>query len=139
MKQFRLINDAVRRNAAKFCMEAPEGWTVVFREPIKSRGQENVYHDMIGDIAKQCDVMGEKMGEEDWKRLLIDGFERYMRELGTPLTHGGRIVPSLDGTGFVQLGAQSRKFRKREASCFIEFLGAFGAERGVRWSVQDGR
>ena len=53
---------------------------------------------------------------------------------GTPLHHDGRIVPSFDGRRIVQLGIQSRDFYVKEAAAFIEFLYAFGAARGVRWS-----
>lgn len=91
---------------------------------------------MIGDIANQCEFMGKKFDREDWKRLLLDAFARYMQELGTPLSHGGRVVPSLDGTGVVQLGVQSRQFRKREAALFIEFLDYYGAENGVRFKAR---
>jgi hypothetical protein len=43
----------------------------------------------------------------------------------------GRIVASLDGTGIVQLGLQSRKLTKEQGSEFIEFLFAWAAQNGV--------
>lgn len=89
---------------------------------------------MFSDIAKKCEFMGQKWTAEDWKRLLVDSFARVMVSHGTPLSQGGRIVPALDGNGFVQLGIQTRRFRKKEASEFIEYLFAFGAEQGVTWS-----
>jgi len=80
--------------------------------------------------------METKLNREDWKRLLIDAFARIKAAEGNPLKGYGRILPSLDGTGFVQLGVQSRDFRKSEASEFIEYLYAFGAdhEPEVIWS-----
>lgn len=104
---------------------------------LKSRDQEAKYHAMFGDIARDCTFMGQKWGADDWKRLLVDAFARVMAEAGTPLQHSGRIIPSLDGKGVVQLGIQTRQFRRSEASEFIEFLYAWGAENGVRWSATE--
>lgn len=131
---FRLIHDAARRNAANFCMTAPDGWFARFDAPKKSRDQEEKYHAMIGDIAKQVDLIGERRNVDDAKRLLIDAFARVMAASGTPLRQSSRIIPSLDGSGFVQLGIQSRDFLVAEASEFIEYLYAFGTGHEVKWS-----
>jgi len=91
----------------------------------KSREQEEKYHAIISDIAKQAQHMGAKWGAEDWKRLLVDA---YCVEKGVP---SGRVVPSLDMTGIVQLGQQTRKFTKEQASEFVEFLLAWCANNGI--------
>lgn len=131
---FRFAHIQARQLAARFCMEAPDLWTATFKEPAKSREQEEKYHAQIGDIAAQCEFMGKKWSEEEWKRILIDAFARIKAAEGDPLKGWGRIVPSLDGTGFVQLGIQSRGFSKRIGSEFIEHLYAYGTENGVQWS-----
>src|SRR5690606_11777311 len=106
----------------------------------KSRIQEEKYHAMIGDIAKHCTFMGEKLGAEDWKRLLVDAFVRVMREDAKsegrpdPFKSQGRVLPSLDGSGIVQLGIQTRKFSKRMAGEFIEYLYHYGCDNLVPWS-----
>ena len=115
-------------------MEAPEGWMVVLSEPVKKRIQEEKYHAMIGDISKQCEFMGEKHDAEDWKRLTVDMFAAVMRDLGTPIHHDGRVMPSLDHKRVVQLGIQTKDFYVKEAADFIEYLYAFGSEKGVIWS-----
>ena len=43
----------------------------------------------------------------------------------------GKIVPSLDGEGVVQLGLQSRKLTKAESAEFIEFIYAWAAQAGI--------
>lgn len=107
-------------------------------EMIKSRPQERMYHDMIGEYPKQNILfMGQKFDEEDWKRLLLDLFVKYKAAMGEPLKQRSRIVPALDGQGVVQLGVQSRKLTKQEASDFIEFLYADGTQRGVRFSCPE--
>lgn len=91
----------------------------------KSREQEEKYHAMIGEIAKQAQHLGAKWSAEDWKRLLVD---LYTKERGI---HSGKIIPSLDGHGIVQLGLQTRNFSKEEAMEFITFLEAWGASNGI--------
>jgi hypothetical protein len=119
---------------------APVGWKVTIEEAAKSRDQEQKYHAMIGDIAKQCTFMDRKWDRDDWKRLLVDAFVRVMREQAKaqgnpdPFAEECRMVPTLDGSGFVQLGAQTRRFKKSMASDFIEFLFSYGSQEGVIWS-----
>jgi hypothetical protein len=116
-------------------MDSPDGWRVVISEPRRSLDQNAKIHAMIGDIAKQRPVfMGQKFDADDWKRLLIDAFAKVMRDMGTPLHHDGRVVPSLDGQRVVQLGIQSSGMYVGEMSQFIEFLYAWGAERGIVWT-----
>jgi hypothetical protein len=91
----------------------------------KSREQEQKYHAMIGEIAKQAQHLGAKWDGESWKRLLVD---KFCREIGLG---SGRIVQNLDGDGIVQLDYQTRKFTKDQASQFVEFLQAWGAQNGI--------
>ena len=138
MKQtFILAHDMARANAARAVQAAPDGYMVQISEPTKKREQEEKYHAMIGDIAKQCEFMGGKLDADDWKRLLVDMFAKVMRDLGTPLHHDGRVIPSLDYERVVQLGIQTRDFWVREAADFIEYLYAFGAEKGVRFTAAE--
>jgi hypothetical protein len=91
----------------------------------KSRDQEEMYHALIGHIAKQASHLGAKWSAEDWKRFLV---WQFAKEVGIST---GKLVPSLDGTGIVQLGLQTRKFKKDEASQFTEWLLAWAAQNGV--------
>ena len=134
-KQTIFLVGAQQRQFAKQCIDqAPNDWMVTIQEKVKAREQEEKYHAQIGDIARQCEFMDMKFSKEDWKRMLIDAFARIKAAEGNPLKGWGRIVPSLDGSGFVQLGVQSRDFRKSEASEFIEHLYSYGAEKDVVWS-----
>ncbi len=133
-RTFMLVHAEARRRAAACCMESPDGYMVTVNEPTKKRVQEEKYHAMFGDIARQREFMGRKWDADDWKRFLVDAFAEAMRQAGTPLHHDGRVVPSLDGQRVVQLGIQTRDFYVREAAEFISFLDAWGGERGVEWS-----
>jgi len=91
----------------------------------KTREQEEKYHAMINDIAKQAQHLGAKWSAEDWKRLLVD---QYLRE---EANIQGKIIPNLDGTGIVQLGFQTRKFTKEQASEFVEWLYSWSGNNGI--------
>jgi hypothetical protein len=91
----------------------------------RSEEQNAKYHAMLSEIATQAQHLGAKWSAEDWKRLLVDLFAK---ETGL---QGGKIIPSLDSNGIVQLGLQTRDFTKEQAMEFITFLEAWGAINGI--------
>jgi hypothetical protein len=103
--------------------------TLEIKESGKTREQEEKYHAMIGEIAKQAEHFGSKWDAESWKRLLVD---QFCRDNGIKT---GAVIPNLSGDGIVQLGMQTRKFTKEQASEFVEWLHAWGAEHGVTYEV----
>jgi hypothetical protein len=94
----------------------------------KSREQEEKYHAMLGEIAKQAQHLGSKWDAESWKRLLVD---QFCKDSGIKT---GVVIPNLSGDGIIQLGFQTRKFTKEQATDFVEFLHAWGAEHGITYS-----
>lgn len=100
----------------------------------KSRAQEKRYHAMMVDISKQVEFDGKRFDSEVWKVKLLDQFQHEQMMMGTPLSNPGGVTMSLDGLRVVQIRPESSKFRKKEASDFIEYLFSFGAEYGVEWS-----
>ena len=99
--------------------------TLEIKDATKSRDQEEKYHAMIGEIAKQAQHLGAKWDSESWKRLLVD---QFCKDNGLKT---GAVIPNLAGDGIVQLGMQTRNFTKEHASEFVEWLHAWGAEHGV--------
>ena len=91
----------------------------------KTRQQEKLYHKLIGKVATRCRHLNCTYNEEDWKRILVDA---YLRETNQ---QSGHVVPNLDGTGVVQLGLQTRRFTKEQASEFVTWLEAWCANNGV--------
>jgi hypothetical protein len=117
-------------DAAKEGLQAGKRLVLTLTEESKTREQEEKYHAMIGEIAKQAQHLGAKWSAKDWKRLLVNKFCKDYK------LAGGRIIPNLDGDGIVQLDHQTRKFTKEQGSQFIEWLHAWGAENGVTFSDQ---
>ena len=103
--------------------------TLEIKDAGKSRDQEKLYHELIGQIAKQAQHMGAKWDAESWKRLLVDS---YCREKGIKT---GAVIPNLAGDGIVQLGMQTRNFTKEQASEFVEWLHAWGATNGIHFET----
>lgn len=109
----------------KSALESGHKLEMEIRRESKSRDQEEMYHALIGHIAKQASHLGAKWDAEDWKRFLV---WQFAKEVGI---NTGKLVPSLDGTGIVQLGMQTRKFTKDQASQFTEWLLAWAAQNGI--------
>lgn len=114
----------------KSALQAGKKLSLEIKPEKKSREQEDKYHAMIGEIAKQAQHVGSKWSSDDFKRLLID---QWASETNRKL---GRLVQSLDGDRIVQLGMQSRKFSKEDASEFIDWLEAWGATNGIVFSTK---
>ena len=109
----------------KEALKSGKKLTLEIKAQSKSREQEEKYHAIIGDIAKQAQHMGAKWDAEDWKRLLV---QEFCKEKGLST---GRVIPNLSGDGICQLGQQTRKFSKEQASEFVEFLMAWASQHGV--------
>jgi len=118
---------SIRHNWDKITKALDSGNNLVMEIKLssKSREQEEKYHAMINDIAKQAKHLGAKWSSEDWKRLLVDQFLREEANIQ------GKIIPNLDGTGIVQLGFQTRKFTKEQASEFVEWLYSWSGNNGI--------
>ena len=134
MRTFFLKHQQARESVRSYALVAPADWRVQFLPQAKSRDQEDKYHAMIADIAKQSQYISRTWDAGDMKRILIDEFAEEMRNHGTPLGHDSSIIPSENGKRIIQLEIRSSEFRVKEASDFIEFLYAWGVERGVVWT-----
>lgn len=133
-----LAHDMARSRALQAVAEAPDGYVVVISEPRKSRVQEEKYHAMFSDVARQVPVRGELVNAEDMKRLLFSAFKVDTRndpELSEAWEAFGDLRIAIGFRGeTVLMGDQTRKLPKVLASALIEWLYAFGAEHDVRWT-----
>ena len=121
-----LNSKAERQKAADWAMRLPTGTRIEFKEPKRSVPQNDRMWAALTDVATQVPYHGIKLSADDWKLLFLDALKREVR-----------MVPNLDGTGFVSLGRSSSDLSKQEFSDLLELIAAFGAEHGVQF--QDDR
>lgn len=109
-----------RQRAARWVMKAPTNTRFELKAPKRTLDQNSAFWAKLTDIARQVPWHGVKLSTEDWKLIFLDALKREMR-----------IVPNLDGTGFVNLGRSSSDLSKEEFSDLLEIISAFGAQHGV--------
>ena len=116
-------------------------WRIRFDEfDERTRLQEEKYHAMLGDIAKQAKHLNRNFDEDAWKRLCVSQFrddciENNINRLSDYWkAKKMELVPSLSGSTLVALGAQTRDFPKYVAAGFIEWLYAYGTSQNIQWS-----
>jgi hypothetical protein len=115
------INGPVdRRRATAWIAQAPVGTRVEMKAAKRSLPQNDRMWAMLTDLAQQVPWHGMKLRPDDFKLMFLDALKRE-----------ARVVPNLDGTGFVNLGRSSSDLSKAEMSDLIELIAEFGARHGV--------
>lgn len=121
-----IANDAVRSRAAHWVSIAPLGTRIEFKAAKRTIPQNARMWAMLTEIAQQVDWHGLKLTADDWKLIFMASLNQEMR-----------LVPNLEGTGFVNLGRSSSDLSKAEMGDLMTLIEAFGAQRGV--AFQDDR
>ncbi len=111
-----------RERAAKWARQAPFGTRIEFKAVKRSLEQNSKLWAMLTDVAAQLAWHGKRLTPDDWKLVFLDSMTRELR-----------IVPNIDGTGFVNLGRSSSDLSRAEMSDLIEIITAFGAKHGVKF------
>lgn len=109
-----------RERVARWAAKAPYGTRVEFKATKRTLDQNSRMWAMLTDVSTQLRWHGQKLKPDDWKLVFMDGLKRELR-----------IVPNIDGTGFVNLGRSSSDLSKHEMSDLIELIFAFGAKHEV--------
>ena len=115
-----LTTDADRKRATAWAWDAPVGTRIEWKAPKRSLDQNSRMWAALTDIATQVKYRGLKLTPDDWKLVFLDALKREVR-----------IVPNLDGTGFVSLTKSSSDLSKQEMSDLLEILTAWGVQNGV--------
>jgi hypothetical protein len=118
-----LMNDRMRERAIDLVRRAPSGSRVQFMGPKRSSDQNAKMWCMLSEIAAQVRWHGVRLTADDFKLVFLDALKRE-----------NRLVPNIDGNGFVNLGRSSSDLDKAEFSDLIELIYKFGAEHGVEFS-----
>jgi hypothetical protein len=118
--QVVIKSGADRALVSRWAAQAPAGTRVEFKQSKRTLDQNSRMWAMLTDVATQLVWHGKRLRADDWKLVFLDGLKRELR-----------IVPNIDGTGFVNLGRSSSDLTKQEMSDLMEIIEAFGAEHGV--------
>lgn len=111
-----------RERAASWSMNAPAGCRIEFKLAKRSLPQNDRMWAMLTDVAQQVPWHGIKLAPDDWKLIFLDALKREVR-----------MVPNIDGNGFVNLGRSSSDLSKGEMSDLMELISAFGAQHAVKF------
>lgn len=118
------ISDTESRiRAMRILDAAPAGSRVEIKAAKRSLPQNDKMWSLLSEIAQQLPWHGEKLRPDDWKLIFIDALKREQR-----------LVPNIDGDGFVSLSKSSSDLTKSEMSDVIELMHKFGAEHGVKFA-----
>lgn len=117
-----LATPGIRDKAHNWIDRVPAGTRVEFKAPKRTIPQNDRMWAMLTDVATQVPWHGLKLSPDDWKLLFLDALKREVR-----------MVPNLDGNGFVSLGRSSSDLSKAEMGDLMTLIEMFGAKHGVRF------
>jgi hypothetical protein len=121
-----LKSSADKARAMRILTAAPFGSRVEIKAAKRSLPQNDRMWSMLSEVAQQLPWHGVKLRPDDWKLIFLDALKRELR-----------MVPNLDGTGFVNLGRSSSDLSKSEMSDLMELIAEFGARHGVIFQDQE--
>lgn len=120
--QIVINGNADRALVARWAEQAQPGTRIEFKSAKRTIDQNSRFWAMLTDIAVQLPWHGQKLRADDWRLIFLDALKQELR-----------IVPNVDGTGFVNLGRSSSDLSKQEFSELLELIAEFGARHGVKF------
>ncbi|OYX03551.1 MAG: NinB family protein [Rhizobiales bacterium 32-66-8] len=120
-----IANADIRAKARHWVDIAPPNTRIEFKAPKRTIPQNARMWAMLTDVATQLPWHGVKLTADDWKLIFLDGLKQEMR-----------LVPNINGNGFVNLGRSSSDLSKEEMGELMTLIEAFGAQHGVTFHDQ---
>lgn len=125
-KYIQLIDDSSRTDAITLIRDCPISYVITVSPPTRSLEQNKLLWSCLEDVSNQIPwrVNGEQtyISPEEWKDIFTAAMNQELK-----------IAEGIYG-GVVLLGLRTSHFTKSELSDLINFIHAFGNERGVNWS-----
>ena len=112
-----------RDRAASWVRQAPWGTRITFQEAKRTTDQNARMWAMLTEVARQVKWHGQRLSADDWKLIFLSALKQELR-----------MVPALDGRGFVQLGRSSSDLSVAEMGDLMDLIAAFGAREGVTFA-----
>lgn len=120
--KFILVHDTARQRAIEAVKSAPDGFSVVIKEPTRSLEQNSLLWSILADVSEQVDWYGEKLDAGEWKDVFTAALKKQ------------KVVKGIDG-GFVVCGQSTSRMTKAEFSDLCELIFSFGAQHNVKFSA----
>lgn len=120
-----ITGESARKAACLHILAAPIGYVVEIKQAMRSLDQNAAMWAALSDISNQTDWHGVKLSPEEFKDLLSAGLVK------------SKVVPNIEGNGFVILGQRTSKMNKREMGDLLDLIFAFGNERGVKFTAPE--
>lgn len=114
-----LLDENRRRHAIQAITMAPDGAEIIVQEPKRTSKMNALMWVVLAQMEEKCNWHGIKLNDEEWKCLASSG------------VRGLRVVPNLEGNGFVGLGKSTARMSNRQIKQIIETLCAIAGEQGV--------
>ena len=124
MKKFVLSHATAKSRAIAAIHEAPQGWEVTIKSPIRSLAANAALHAWISEISKTLLLGGQHHDAEVWKRALVAAWSRTQGE--TVLE-----IPAIDGQGIDLVPRRTSQLTKSEFQNLLEYVIAFASENEV--------
>lgn len=124
---FSILSSVERQKAAQAVSKAPLGAFFDLRENTRSIDQNNLLWQRLTELSNQLDWGGQKLTPDDWKDVMTAGLRR------------ARIVPNIDGDGFVQIGLHTSGLTTAEMTDLLDLMSAFAANHGVTFKDEQAK
>lgn len=126
MATYAVTSEAQRQTALRDISKAPLGFTLTAKRNKRSLPQNARMWAMLTIVAREVKWHGLTLAPEDWKLLFLEA-----------LGHEMRMVPNIEGNGFVNLGRSSSALSKDEMTALMDLIEAFAAQRGIDLKQKD--
>ena len=115
-----IVSKNNREMLRRWLDRAPDGFRLEISEPKRTDAQNRLLWPLLTALSTQLKWHGLTLSPEDWKDVMTAGLKRE-----------ARMVPNMDGNGFVALGMRTSTMTKAEFSELIELIRAFDAREGI--------
>lgn len=116
-----LGTERAAKEAVRIIIAAPRGSVMTVKPPLRTIDQNSKLWAMLSDVSR-AKPDGRQHTPEVWKAL-------FMAACG----HAVQFEAGLDGAPF-PVGFRSSRLSKSQMVDLIDFISAWGSERGVQWT-----
>lgn len=122
MHKVVLSSPFTRERACALIRKAPDGYVASIAEPKRSLDQNNLMWSLCTDVSIAMPG-GHRFTPDEWKA-------RFMHACGWEC----QFLPGLTDERPFPIGFRSSKLTKKQMGALIDFILAWGAEQGIKWT-----